>query len=167
MARVVKDELQYDMKDFDLSFKKGGIRNRQDEVRYTMMKNANAALRIKAAKKLKKDTNDNREIDSYVSKVNEAIKKDMIPDKVYLQVMNDHINELQNRANRLLSKKDMQKGKLAKSEQHRLDELEKNIAIEKEQRDEWIKENRKGKKDDRENKPIIDEDDKADIITDE
>lgn len=127
------------MKDFDLGSEMGQIANKEDARIYIEKANAKAALAIQAAKKAKKHSSTNRDVQDYVSKVREAIKKDQIPVEVYEEHFDGRLNALKDRKKKLLVKKDRQKGFLAKSDLKQLDDLTKAIEGVETEKAEWLK----------------------------
>lgn len=132
------------MKDFELDNKMGQITNKEDERVYIEKANAKAALRIIAAKKARKESAVNTDVQDYIGKVRDVIKNDAIPLEIYEEHFNDRIKALKDREYKFLRKKDAQKGFLAKTDEKTLGEIVEAIKEVEGEKDRWLN-NEKGK----------------------
>jgi len=134
------------MKDFDLGVSTGQINNKEEERVYIEKANAKAALKIIAAKKAKKESGVNQDVQKYIGNVKEAIKNNAIPLEIYEEHFDDRIAALNVRIKKLLSRKDQNRGFLAKSDTKYLEELQEAVKDIKKEKEVWLKENKKGVK---------------------
>ena len=131
-------EINLSMADFDLSGDRGTLKNKEDKRVHIEKLNAKASIIIAAAKKLKKESSTQKDIDSYVEQAKAAMANP--PIEASLQVLDSVIDNLQKSYDKLIAKKDKYMGKLGRSDQNTLEKLTAELERAKQNKADFIAE---------------------------